>query len=371
VLLSAALIVRDEERCLARCLTSLQGIVDEVVLVDTGSVDATVEIAHRFGAVVLHRPWDGDFSAPRNLGLDHVQGTWVLYIDADEYLEATSRSHVEQQLADPTTHVSYRIRHRYKPGFTPYFEYRIWRNRPDIRFRGVIHETVVPDILRVAEREGLRIGEAELLLEHDGYEGDQRRKHERNLPLLLEQVTRDPKRTYLWDHIGRIHEAQGAFDEARQVWQTGIELVRVNGVREPADCLVYFDLICLNANQGRPDKALVDEATTLFPLDVLVLWAAALDAVARQANQETVDRISEMLAVSPELTAWRSITMDERIPLEWARHARGMAYFALGHFADAAADFDAAHQHNPEMTAYRVKRDLALAKVRRDSPHTL
>jgi tetratricopeptide (TPR) repeat protein len=364
VLLSAALIVRDEERCLARCLTSLQGIVDEIVLVDTGSVDRTVEIASEFDAKILHRPWDGDFSAARNLGLDHVQGEWVLYIDADEYLEVTTRAHVEGQLSDPVGHVSYRILHRYKPGFTPYFEYRMWRNRPDIRFRGVIHETVVPDILRVAESEGLRIGQADLLLEHDGYEGDQTRKHERNLPLLLEQVTRDPNRTYLWDHIGRIHEALGADEEARRAWQKGIDLVRKNGAREAADCLVYFDLMYSNATSGRPDRVLADEARGLFPSDVLVLWAAALDAVGRQASQETIDLIDEMLAVSPEFTAWRSITMDQRITLEWARHARGMAHFTLGHFEEAAVDFAAAYEHNPTMEAYRVKRDLALAKAR-------
>ena len=65
-LLSAAIIVRDEADFLRRCLASLAGVVDEIIVVDTGSVDDTVAVALAAGAVVAHRPWDGDFSAARN-----------------------------------------------------------------------------------------------------------------------------------------------------------------------------------------------------------------------------------------------------------------------------------------------------------------
>src|SRR5690606_21584112 len=99
--LSAALIVKDEEDHPRRCLTSLRRIADAPVVVDTGSTDGCVAVAESFGALVLHRPWDGDFGAPRNLGLDHVTGGWVIYIDADEHLHPTSRAHVEAELADP------------------------------------------------------------------------------------------------------------------------------------------------------------------------------------------------------------------------------------------------------------------------------
>jgi len=364
-LLSAALIVKNEEEHLGRCLQSLQGIVDEVVIVDTGSEDRTVEIAESFGATVLHRPWDGDFSAARNFGLDHVNGTWVLYIDADEHLQPTTREFVEQALCDPGGTVAYRIRLRHLQGFTPYFEYRIWRNRPDIRFNGVIHESIVPSLIAVAERENLTIGLAELLLEHDGYEGDQRHKHERNLPLLLEQVVNDPNRTYLWDHIGRIREELGEFEEAREAWTHGVELVRRNGVREPADCLVFLDLMLSNANSARPDKALADEAVGLFPDDVLILWGAALDSVARKSSTETVDLITRLLAVSPEYTARRSVTINQRITDEWAFHARGMARFKLGDYEGAAEDFASAERHAPDVAEYRTKRQLAEAKARR------
>src|SRR4029077_18021100 len=84
MLLSAAIIVKDEADHLDACLSSLHGLVDEIVVVDTGSTDGSVAVAERHGAVVAHEPWRGDFSAPRNRSLDLATGDWILYIDADE-----------------------------------------------------------------------------------------------------------------------------------------------------------------------------------------------------------------------------------------------------------------------------------------------
>lgn len=80
------MIVRDEERFLAGCLESVRGVVDEIVCVDTGSADATPDIARVHGARVVKRPWDDDFAAARNFGLDVARGTHVLVLDADERL---------------------------------------------------------------------------------------------------------------------------------------------------------------------------------------------------------------------------------------------------------------------------------------------
>ncbi|HEX3794256.1 MAG TPA: glycosyltransferase [Acidimicrobiales bacterium] len=357
--LSAALIVRDEERCMERCLRSIVDVVDEIVVVDTGSIDNTVAIAESFGARVLHYPWDGDFSAARNFGLDHVQGMWVLYIDADEYLRPISRETMANELGDATGHVSYRLRLRHRQGFTPYFEYRIWRNRPDIRFSGVIHESITPAIFRVSQAEGLEIGLADLLLEHDGYEGDQRHKHERNLPLLMEQIRNDPGRTYLWDHIGRIHHELGHSVEARDAWLKGVELVRRNGAREAADCLVYFDLMLDNASLHHADGDLVAEGRSLFPDNALIEWGCALMSMAGGDFEEVIRSVDRLLAISPERTARMGVGLNERITEEWAFNVRGTAKFKLGRRDEAALDFARAEAAAPEIEEYRVKRLLA------------
>jgi tetratricopeptide (TPR) repeat protein len=363
MLIGAALIVRDEERCLARCLSSLQPFIDEIVVVDTGSVDSSVAIAESFGATVLHRPWDGDFSAARNLGLDHIRSEIVLYIDADEWVAPITRAEVEQSLATRGDQVAFRVRLRHRPGFTPYREYRMWANRPDLRFTGVMHESIVPSIVAVADAEGLTIGNSPLLLEHDGYEGDQDAKHARNLPLLLDQLRNDPTRTYLWDHVGRIQAELGHAREAREAFQRGVELVRANGVRDDADAQVYADLIFANATEERPDAGLVAESVELFGANPLVRWSCALDAFARKAYPEVQEHVDALLSVSEAEMAEAALGLNLRIQNEWAYHVRGMARFELGDFAGAATDFARAEAAEPTEPAYRMKRLVAQARA--------
>src|SRR5205823_1109121 len=84
VQLSVCLIVKNEERFLAQSLKSVREIAQQIVVVDTGSTDRTVEIAKEFGAEVHSFTWCDDFSAARNVALEHATGDWVLALDADE-----------------------------------------------------------------------------------------------------------------------------------------------------------------------------------------------------------------------------------------------------------------------------------------------
>jgi tetratricopeptide (TPR) repeat protein len=364
VRLSAAIIVRDEADRLARCLASIRDVVDEIVVVDTGSVDDTPLVAAGFDAVVLHRPWDDDFSAARNHGLDHVTGDWVLYIDSDEYLAPVSREHVERELVDHDgRYVGMRLRLRHRSRFTAIWEHRLWRNRPDIRFSGVIHESHLPSLREVIRREGLHIGQADLLLEHDGYEGDLTHKHRRNLPLLEEQVHNDPERTYLWTHIGRARKALGDHDGAMDAWRHAVELIRRNGVRRHVDCLAYLDLIIALATLGAPEPDLVAEADERFPDDPLILWAGVVDAAARHDHAAVVERVDRLFSIDHEDVARRAITFDERIVGEWALHARGVARLHLGAVEAAVADLAAAEELDPDNVEYRTKRILAEARL--------
>lgn len=365
MLLGAALIVRDEADHLTRCLTSLAELVDEVVVVDTGSVDATVQVAESFGARVLHRTWDGDFAAARNLGLDAVTADWVLYIDADEHVRPLARADLAAALADPDgKHLAHRVWLQARHAFTPYREYRIWRNRPDVRFHGVIHESMTRDLFRIAADEGLAIGDVDLYLEHEGYEGDLTAKHRRNLPLLREQVRADPTRVYLWGEIGRSHAGLGQLADAEAAWEEGLARLRAHGPASSADCLALVDLIALRAESGRPDAALVAEADALFPDNALLLWAGSIDAAARQDHAEVVRRLDRLLdGEHPDLAAGR-FAVDRRILGHWGHHARGLARFHLGDHAGAAADFRAAEADAPDVEEYAVKRRLAEARAR-------
>ena len=187
-LLSAALIVRDEARVLEDCLASIRDVVDEIVVVDTGSIDDSPEIARRHGARVIHHPWRDDFAEARNVALDAAQGR----VDPLHRRRRAARSDaiaptVERLLRDARGRLSASL---LRPDLrsTPYLEYRLWRHDPRIRFRGQIHEKVTPAIAAVAASDGRPIGDCELLLTHVGYEGDQAHKHRRNLPLLRAEL---------------------------------------------------------------------------------------------------------------------------------------------------------------------------------------
>ncbi|MEB3324793.1 MAG: glycosyltransferase, partial [Cyanobacteriota bacterium] len=95
------MIVRDGASSLAACLASVRDFVDEMVVVDTGSVDDSVAIAEASGAVVHHLPWPGDFAAARNAALRWVTGDWVLVLDADERLRPQAMAPLREAMAHP------------------------------------------------------------------------------------------------------------------------------------------------------------------------------------------------------------------------------------------------------------------------------
>ena len=90
------MIVKNEEDCLGRCLKSVCDHVDEIIIVDTGSTDGTVEIAKSYGARIYHHPWENDFSKHRNQSLSYATGDWIFILDADEELFPEDGSALEE-----------------------------------------------------------------------------------------------------------------------------------------------------------------------------------------------------------------------------------------------------------------------------------
>lgn len=92
VFISACMMVKNEEEMLPRCLESIKSLVDEIIIVDTGSTDKTVDIAQSYGASVYFHPWQNDFSLHRNQSISYAQGEWIFIIDADEELKFNNAS---------------------------------------------------------------------------------------------------------------------------------------------------------------------------------------------------------------------------------------------------------------------------------------
>ena len=96
--ISACVITKNEEKNIGRWLDCMRQLADEMIVVDTGSTDATVELAQAAGAKVCHFSWCDDFAAAKNFALEQANGDWILFLDADEYFEPASLPLVRQYI---------------------------------------------------------------------------------------------------------------------------------------------------------------------------------------------------------------------------------------------------------------------------------
>jgi tetratricopeptide (TPR) repeat protein len=366
------LIARDEAEFLGGCLESLAGIVDEVVVVDTGSVDETPEIARRFGAHLVHHPWQDDFAEARNVSLDRARGAWILYIDADERLVGADRAAVEKLLVG-ADEVAFRLLLRPRIDATPYREFRLWRNDPRIRFDGVIHEKVVPAIQRVAQAEGRTIGVADLMLQHLGYEGDQTRKHLRNLPLLRRQLEIEPDNLFAWNHLGRILEALGETEEAEEVLLCAIETARssrASGQMGRLACLSYGDLIRLRSARGADTSELLSEALSAFPRNCLLLLMEARRQIAAENYAAAIEPLDQILSFDWATDPDDPPAYDAPIVGELPWSSKGLCLFRMGAYTEAAEAYAHAARCAPGDPSYPIKAELALALSRKTATLT-
>ena len=362
VLLSAALIVRDEEAMLDGCLESLHGIVEEIVVVDTGSVDGTEAVARRHGAKVFHRAWDDDFSAARNASLDQVTGEWVLYIDADERLVVPDRA-AAKHLLRTSPEVAFRIEFRPHASMTPYMEYRLWRNDPRIRFAGSIHERIVPAIHEIADLEGRPVSDCHLLgLEHVGYEGDQTRKHLRNLPMLTKFVEEEPDHLFAQNHLAVVLDELGRHDEAEaRLWQA-LEWVRADPT-DPVGDTIYVSLVLRLQESDRDYRALLHEGLTHYPENCWLLWLDGRDLMADGQPERAVERFEAILRIAAEPPGYDKPAYETALVGEDTYAALATCLFRLGRYAEAAEAYGKAAECAPGEKTYSWRAEIALARA--------
>lgn len=187
--LSLCMIAKDEERNLPRCLNSVKDIADEIIVVDTGSRDRTIEVAERFGARVLRRRWRGSFAKARNYGLEAATGDWILVLDADEELEAGKGPVIRALMeTEDIEAVSFPVVNLVSDGVWTHSEgaasVRMWRNRPAYRYERDLHEQILPSIYRWSRAP--RVAQVDVRIFHYGYlrqEVERKGKRGRNLPL--------------------------------------------------------------------------------------------------------------------------------------------------------------------------------------------
>lgn len=223
-----AMIVKDEEEMLPRCLEAAAPWVDEIVVVDTGSTDATVQIATDAGARVLHHPWDGDFSAARNVSFDAATSDWTLYLDADEVLCPGAGPKLRALLGHTWREAFWFSETNYTGDegdgtAATHNTLRLFRNRPGYRFSGRLHEQISPTLPGFVPE---RLGSSTVSMEHYGYLGvvrESKDKQARNLEIIRRQIDEADRPTpfmlfNLGTELSVSGEPQEACEAFRDAW---------------------------------------------------------------------------------------------------------------------------------------------------------
>ncbi len=185
-MVSLSIIVKNEERHLPDCLNSIKDVVDEIVLVDTGSTDETVKIAEQFGAKVFHYEWNNDFASARNYALSKCSGDWILYLDADERLNNNSADELRKLTSSKTKTGFYcRIYNvdeiSNRPSVMSYV--RLFALNPTIKFEGRVHEQIENSLFK----NGYELKNSGIEITHIGYNltnAELKKKAERNYNIL-------------------------------------------------------------------------------------------------------------------------------------------------------------------------------------------
>ncbi len=211
---SLCMIARDEEAVIGKAIKSALALVDEIVVVDTGSQDNTRIIAEGYGARVVDLVWHDDFAAARNAALAAASCDWILVLDCDEQLQSIRPVEFQRLLADPGV-VGYRVGvvdSRTVETERPEPTLRLFRSHPDVRYRYPVHEQVLPSLVSLAAGDALVIADAPLLVVHDPGLPEQRsRKRDRNLRLLRQASLDMPQEPFFEYQIGSetLHRLDG------------------------------------------------------------------------------------------------------------------------------------------------------------------
>ena len=265
--ISLCMIVKNEEKNLERCLSAIATLVDEVIIVDTGSTDRTVEIAHKYTDKVYDFTWVNDFSQARNYSISKASYEYILVLDSDELTQSIDLKEMKRLLSDNPTKIGrlLRINEYTRKGILYRYKERVNRlfSKKHYHYEGIIHEQIIgfPQIddidfmdLQNSEDETYLIP---LTVLHSGYEGDvltRSKKTERNISLLMLAHEQHPRDPYILYQLGKSYYMQEDYQNASEYFGIALEYdldVRLEYVQDMVESYGY-SLI----NSGRFDIAM-------------------------------------------------------------------------------------------------------------------
>lgn len=262
--LSVCLITCNEEKNIFRSLKSIWDIADEIIVVDTGSTDHTLSIAKNFKSRIFQIDWEEDFSKARNFALDQARGRWVLIIDADEELLPEGKEALKILLNESRAEGYFVqiLNVLENKQILKNRAVRLFRNRPEYRFKGRIHEQIVPSIL---EKKPQSIFPSPIEFLHFGYhESILLAKQERNLKIIEKELEVNPQDPFTLSNLGTTYFIMKNFRKAAENYELALEYARKE---EPYTATIFRNLAntYLNLKEYEKCLCLLEQGIAWYP----------------------------------------------------------------------------------------------------------
>lgn len=286
--ISACLMVKDEEDCIERCLKSIKPFVDEIILVDTGSTDRTIEIALSHGAKVYHHPWEEDFSKHRNQSMSYAKSDWILVIDADEVLDPDSgKKMLEIARNSSKNAILFKvIDSSHKGDIRSMFSSpRLFKNGMGCHYRGTVHNQ--PHYPGEAEP-------ALLNIIHYGYDLSPEKmeaKTKRTVSLLMRQIEQNPNAPFPRFNLAVSRYGAKDFQGAIDAGEIAIKLLRLNGIKEPGYASIFYIVSMAYNHLKQADKAqkIAQDGLDYYQENLDALYALAIINYEKNNYRKTIE----------------------------------------------------------------------------------
>ncbi|CAD5980583.1 TPR repeat-containing protein Synpcc7942_0270 [Planktothrix tepida] len=340
--LSLCMIVKNEEETLAKCLNSVKGIVDEIIIVDTGSTDRTPKIAQQFGASVHFFDWCDDFAKARNAALSYATGQWILVLDADERLAPGMGEHLHQMMQNRDLIVINLIRQEIGASQSPYsLVSRLFRNHPQICFSRPYHAMVDDSITElIHQKPQWKIGTLPTVaILHDGYQAEtitKRNKWQAAKSSMERYLTEHPNDAYAASKLGALYVEIGELNRGIELLKLGLS--QGNDVEEGVLYELHYHL---GIAYGKQQQFAEAKHHYQQAIEINILPQLKLGAYNNLGN---IFKQEEELE-SAKIAYQTAIEIDPTLAI--AHYNLGMTLRAMGAYREAITAYQKAIELNP------------------------
>lgn len=349
--ISLAMMVKNEEANLPSCLESAAPWVDEIIVVDTGSTDRTIEIAKSYGAKVYHHPWQRHFSLHRNQSIGYCSGDWVLILDADERLKPGSGEMLRRAAAHTKADaVCAVVRSLFQSGRAQgiHVSPRLFRNNGRIHYEGRVHNVLIGQ----EKEEAWPID-----IIHTGYDLDEagtQAKFERTATLLKEDIAENPSNPRPHHYLAASYLTRKMYPEAIAEAREAIGLL--SGGEADADLYLWSYFIgaiaCLESGRHEEAEEFCRQALEKRPNHFDSHYVLCRLSLERQDWERVLaesERFLELAARFNENPAAFGLMVFNTAGHSWqVWHYRAVALLELGRPGEAEEAFAKALQAAPD-----------------------